>query len=258
MSNVLSARKVDSETHVVLARHLLRVCDLPQTSCRAALYPQLDRQPAYFHRNIAHNLFVLSDVLIASRTKSELSDWKEAPDLQTYYSIRLTHEKARINRWIEKTKSGEEDNRPAERIGDVLGYISHLYNDTFNNPVQAFVPNMPMPSGQWSLFAKRSPGYLRWHLYLKPGVIEDIRLSHFASSEWKNLDFKASALIYAMIRRLAALADHADDNELINAASDALQLSSSEVIHANVQVCEDFLLWHERDLMQRILQATAA
>src|SRR5438046_2788922 len=55
-------RRMDSLTHVYFAWRLAEVSGTDKASAYAALFPQIDRNPPYFHRLYAHNFALARDL----------------------------------------------------------------------------------------------------------------------------------------------------------------------------------------------------
>src|SRR5207249_8335217 len=55
-------RRMDSLTHVYFAWRLAEVSGTETASAYAALFPQIDRNPPYFHRLYAHNFALARDL----------------------------------------------------------------------------------------------------------------------------------------------------------------------------------------------------
>lgn len=240
---------MDSQTHTLLAARLLHLADSPLDTVGCALLPQIDRQPAYLHRLYAHALSKANGLISKYH---ELSLGKIV-DRDDYESERIRAEVPRFERHIRYaqertggvTKTGVWHQGPAR-----LAFVSHLYSDLFNNPVQAFAPWNWMPSGAWNLWAELGSLEFRPVLY-DANSIKHLHNEVFPAELWTGR-FSADQVTAAMIKRLA---DHS-----------ASRLSERLVEQATVAVLEDmpksadvseaveFLVQHE-DCLARSIKA---
>ncbi len=135
---------MDSLTHVYFAWRLAEVSGTDPGSAYAALFPQIDRNPPYFHRLYAHN-FALAREL--SRIGQEvMATGKIPPRFKDNYAWkRFLEERPRIVAYREKFAQAAGVSLPApgrDALSGAIAYLSHIYFDTYNNPVQAFLPEI--------------------------------------------------------------------------------------------------------------------
>lgn len=240
---------MDSLTHVVFARRLLEISQQPSSSCIGALFPQIDRQPAYHHRLVAHQVEAVPACIEAWACRDD-PDRVVSGHLNgekvSYFLSRLVAEWTRMTSWVAKTEpSGTPVDRAAPSIaGMKLAYVSHLYNDAYNNPVQPFAPRWVVPSGHWSLFESIDPFELRRRLYADSDPLDALRSAHFGEGSWSQT-IDADSLVFAMLLRLASLVPEgvsAPTREDVAEFAGCLDLVVDD---RDVAIAEDLLRWHE-------------
>jgi hypothetical protein len=205
---------MDSMTHIYFAANLLDVADEDRRAVACSLFPQIDRTPAYYHRLYAHSIAKAAPVIEASRAAywPEISSINETSYLQT----RLHEDRDRIRRYVAASPYCLEDAQVPSDLSMRLAFVSHLYNDQFNNPIQAFVPYSVYPSGAWELWESIDAAEFRWYLYERT-AIDDFRDETFSAPEWRTTN-SGEALIAAMITRLAKASTVSIGQDAIDAA----------------------------------------
>src|SRR5947208_535027 len=140
---------MDSLTHVYFAWRLAEVSGTDPGSAYAALFPQIDRNPPYFHRLYAHN-FALAREL--GRIGQEvMATGKIPPRFKDNYAWkRFLEERPRIVAYREKFAEAAGVSLPppgTDVLSGATGYLSHIYFDTYNQPVQASRPGVARADG---------------------------------------------------------------------------------------------------------------
>ncbi|HRK08733.1 MAG TPA: hypothetical protein PLZ57_13260 [Pseudobdellovibrionaceae bacterium] len=200
---------MDSKSHVEFALRILSPG--MEAAALTALFPQIDRRPATLHRNYAHHL-----AKVKALTRVGWGALSGVPDLAEgftfpssaeveYVTERFALENHRIRSYLDVGIPNVINERFIE--ASEMAYVSHLYLDTFNQPVQAFVPSRSIVSGQFELWDKI--GDFRYRLYVQ-GVVEELRAEWLKSSIWST-KFTAAEMTNAMIVRLAQLAGRQDE-----------------------------------------------
>jgi hypothetical protein len=205
---------MDSMTHIYFAANLLKVARLDQRAVACSLFPQIDRTPAYYHRLYAHSIAKAAPIVAASRDVYWSSN--ASPDETSYFQTRLYEDKDRIQRYVVASPYYVDDATVPSDLSMRLSFVSHLYNDQFNNPIQAFVPYSVYPSGAWNLWESIDAAEFRWYLYER-AAIDDFRSETFAGSEWNAVN-DGEALIAAMITRLAKASAVSIEQQAVDAA----------------------------------------
>ena len=193
---------MDSLTHVELSRRLVAAVGGPEGAAIAALFPQIDREPPTLHRLHAHNVQRAEPI---TRLGLALLSGGRPPDGADGYELqRFEAEAGRFQAYLRgplgapPPPEGPEAFEPA-----LLAFVSHLYLDTFNQPVQPFAPAAVYCAGQWRLWELL--GDFRKRLYTTP-LIESLRRQLFADGIWSSLQGRSvAALTEAMLLRLCAL-----------------------------------------------------
>ena len=194
-------RKVNLDllTHVVLTKKILSICQLDIKATIFGLLPALDDYPPHFHRVYDHTIFKVPTLVnvgmnILSNSQTHIKEGFE--------SIKLKKEKERFITLVKH----EQDLLPcsANTLSAVVAIIFHLYLDTFNNPVQAFLPKWVYCAGQWKFWQRINYLCFKEKLYFNENIIKDFRRRIVQTDIWK-VRVSPLDLIDAQISRLAEL-----------------------------------------------------
>lgn len=245
-----SQEPVDSLTHIYFAHKLLSAVGGAPAAAVCALFPQIDREPAYFHRMYGHPFFQIGKLVdIGTEVYSQGRIPPERED--DYAWARFLHERPRMLSFVEvyELERGMSlgDFEPEHRASALIAYVSHTYQDIFNNPMQAFLPRFVYPSGKWDLWATLGAVDFRAVLYA-PAVISEFRREFFEDPLWET-DLDAGALLTAMIERTAAASVVPVGREIIDAAYEALGMDSVPSENETTRASQ-FLIDHEQLLSQ--------
>lgn len=210
---------MDHVTHISMAYRLLEACDLDRTATVYSLLPAVDRIPDHYHRLYAHiiNNFpctIVSALQVFANTKVE-PFWKfenggyyePKIDEQCYLFKRVSEDKDYFSNVVKSQTSliGEFASLPpsSDIASASLALLSHIYFDTFNNPVQAFLPDSVCASGQWDFWENIGYMNFREKFYTKD-TIENFRKKLFEHDIWKT-KLDPYTLIKSMVIRMGDL-----------------------------------------------------
>ena len=177
---------MDSLTHVYFAWRLAEVSGTDKASAYAALFPQIDRNPPYFHRLYAHN-FALARELSKIGQEVMATGRIPAKFKENYAWKRFLQERPRILSYRRKFSDASGLPLPApgtDGLSGAIAYLSHIYFDTYNNPVQAFLPDVVHSCAQVGLWKAMNPVAFRLSLY-ESDNIEAFRKRLYFSSLWE-------------------------------------------------------------------------
>jgi hypothetical protein len=245
---------MDSMTHIHFAANLLNVAGLDHRAVACSLFPQVDRSPAYYHRLYAHSIAKAVPVVAAARNVYWAAEGDDSGAEAGYFGTRLREDGERIRRYVTASPFPVTDDRaPSDRAAR-LAFVSHLYNDQFNNPIQAFVPFSVYPSGAWSLWEDIDSAEFRWYLYDKK-AIDELREEVFAGGEWRS-KISAEALTAGMISRLALSCSTPLERDVVEAAMRSVGVADvrGTVEHKEA---EALLIEHEQRLGELIRKFSA-
>lgn len=200
---------MDHVTHILMAYKLLKTCGCDVGASIYSVLPALDREPAHFHRVYAH---VISNFprMLTTATKIFCDYWPMSypMDKKSYEFDRIT---ADHDYYLQLAKDASvllNDNsiltQKPELVGGGLSLLSHLYFDTYNNPVQAFLPDAVEPSGQWDFWRNVDYMLFRTRFYTDRGVAI-FRTGILKSSIWDSAKINPYNMVKAMIIRLGDL-----------------------------------------------------
>lgn len=219
---------MDSLTHVEFAQDLMRAAGARDWHAIACLFPQIDREPPTLHRLHAHALRKARWL-----TRMGMNVLAGAMDPAAsgcrYEWERFHTEKPRLLAYAERFGL-----TPTDEIDDLagqLGFVSHLYLDTFNQPVQAFTPFTAAGSGQYALWERL--GDFRKELYVGP-VIADLRAEFRRRSPVARHSAPPAAWLWAMARRLGDLSLTPIDARLVEEIGRACAWP-----HVDASACEE-------------------
>lgn len=236
---------------MVLAARLLDSSKLDVGAAIYSVIPVIDQKPAHFHRVYAHILENQPDFLdvtlelfkrpeVVKRDFAALGKFisEKTAQLQKEYDSVPVKEAAKRQR-IEKriyafTRIGEEtpgflkllddardvvgDKRvtkiSTDKLSAAVSLLSHTYFDTYNNPVQIFLPTCSLCSAQWDFWSKIDYMKFRGDFY-KPENIVPFRKEIAKSKVW-NVTLKPEALMKALIIRLGEMGEPAIPYEIVD------------------------------------------
>src|SRR3989449_3439095 len=129
-------RRMDSLTHVYFAWRLAEVSGTDKASAYAALFPQIDRNPPYFHRLYAHNFALARDL---SRIGQEvMATGKIPPKFKDNYAWkRFLEERPRILSYRQKFSAAAGRPPPppgADALSGSPAYPSPTHSPTPSTP----------------------------------------------------------------------------------------------------------------------------
>lgn len=236
---------MDSLTHIYFAHKLLIITGGDPTAAVCSLFPQIDREPAYYHRMYAHPFSQISKLAEIGRYVYKFGEIQEGYD-NSYAWKRFLSDRARMRSFAQDFEEENQlhwSNFDPDRMSILIAYVSHTYQDIFNNPMQAFLPQWTYPSGQWELWSSLGSMDFRTILY-SPKNIAAFREEFFRDRLWAvNLD--GASLIKAMINR-TALASALPIPPFLTDTTFAVLEINSPVSESTVKMAEEFLIEHEQ------------
>jgi hypothetical protein len=128
----------------------------------------------------------------------------------------------------------------------VLSYVSHVYQDVFNNPMQAFLPRSVYPCGKWEFWAELDFVNFRTTLYADENI-RAFRSEMYSAALWQR-KLRLPPLLRAMLSRTAATSIVSIPQSLVNEAYEALGVRG-DVSSSELSECEEFLVAHENLMM---------
>lgn len=242
---------MDWGTHMVLAAKLLESSRLDVGAAVYSVIPVIDQKPAHFHRVYAHILENQPDFLdvtlelfgrpeIAKRdfktlekfisNKVELleKDFNQAPandaikrrniEKKIYAFRRIGEETPGFINLLDEARDIVGDERVSkistDKLSAAVSLLSHTFFDTYNNPVQIFLPTCSLCSAQWDFWSKIDYMKFRGDFY-KPENIIPFRKEIAKSAVWR-VTLKPEALMKAMIIRLGEMGQPAIAYEVVD------------------------------------------
>lgn len=230
---------MDWGTHIILAAKLLKVCGCDEGATIYSNLPAIDSKPPHFHRLYAHileNQPIILDTAIGIFTGKNMD-----MDKNSYVYQRIKEEENTFRDLLNTTKDiiGIDNITKIsdDKLSAALSLISHIYFDTFNNPVQAFLPNSSLCSGQWEFWDNIDYLRFRGEFYSEPIIIsfrkkiannpvwtEKPNLKNFPEDIRERLikenvfdkPFNPKAMIKAMIIRIGEMAKPAINYEMVD------------------------------------------
>jgi len=226
---------MDWGTHVVLASKILGACGLEKGAAIYSNLPAIDSSPPEYHRVYAHILENQPDILdaaleifgskaIAERdfqkiaeivkpkvaqfeekrkkavTPAEKNLWKG----KIYTYSRILEEAPFFIELADKAKSllnvEEIGNISQHKLSAGVSLITHIFFDTFNNPVQAFLPYSSLASAQWDFWDQIDYLRFRQEFYEEKSI--KVFCREIADCNIWGTKLKPEALIKAMIIRV--------------------------------------------------------
>jgi len=226
---------MDWGTHVVLAAKILGICGLNKGGAIYSNLPAIDSKPPEYHRVYAHilenqpeildaSLEVFSTKAMAERdfdklnqdfaariaefqgkmdeatTSDDRNHWRR----RVYAYQRILEEAPAFSRLLDDagTLLGDDDVTQVtqDKLSAGVSLITHIFFDTFNNPVQAFIPYSSLVSAQWDFWDQIDYLKFRQEFYNSENI-NAFRKTLSNDDIW-NIKLKPAALIKAMIIRI--------------------------------------------------------
>lgn len=242
---------MDSLTHVEFAQDLLRSAGAKDWHAIACLFPQIDREPPTLHRLHAHALRKARWLTrMGMNALAGTSD--QAASICPYEWERFQLEKPRLLTYADRF--GLSRTEDIDNIAGQVAFVSHLYLDTFNQPVQAFTPFTAAGSGQYALWERL--GDFRKELYLSSAITE-LRAELRRRSPVAQHSASPALWLWAMARRLRDLSLTPIDPRLVEEVGRACawpQVDASaceEAVHVLIDTEELLTELHEKYLVSR-------
>lgn len=242
---------MDWGTHMVLAAKLLESSKLDLGAAIYSVIPVIDQKPAHFHRVYAHILenqpdfldvtlelfkrpevtrrdFKTLEQFISGRANQLEKEFNETPatdvakrrkiEKRIYAFKRIGEETPEFLKLLDDARDVVGDARvtkiSTDKLSAAVSLLSHTFFDTFNNPVQLFLPNCSYCSAQWEFWSKIDYMKFRGDFY-KPENIVPFRREIAKSTVW-NTALKPEALMKAMIIRLGEMGEPAIPYEIVD------------------------------------------
>lgn len=196
---------MDHLTHIVMSYKLLQSCGCDEGAAIHSLLPVLDREPAHFHRVYGHIISNFPRILTTAI--HVFADNSVSVDKGSYEYKRISKDKEYFLSLVKKASAIIKDdsilNPSSEKLDGGISLLSHIYFDTYNNPVQAFLPDSVYSSGQWDFW--RNVGYLTFRTkFYRDDVISAFWKGLSNDKVW-NVKVDPYTLVKAMIIRLGDL-----------------------------------------------------
>lgn len=145
---------MDWGTHFILAAGILESCDCNKGATIYSVLPVIDRKPAHFHRVYAHILANQPKILDAAI--EIFTGVKTGVDKDSYEYKRIKEDEEMLKGYLNESKKIIIDDAitkvTSDKVSAAVSLISHAYFDTFNNPVQMFLPESSLCSAQWDFW----------------------------------------------------------------------------------------------------------
>ncbi len=235
----------------MLSVKVLECCGLDKGAAIYSVIPVIDKEPAHFHRVYAHilenqpdfldvaiEIFSSDEVkerdfdslnkLIAEKIKTLMAGIGNIPS-EDYVGKRLLEKKVyaykRITEEIPVFMKHAEDasdlvndesvkNISCDKLSAAVSLLSHTYFDTWNNPIQLFLPECSYCSAQWEFWNNIDYMKFRGDFY-KPENIINFRKEIIKSRVW-DIKLKPEALIKAFIIRLGEMGQPSIPYEVVD------------------------------------------
>lgn len=200
---------MDWGTHVVLAAKLLEGCGCDKGAAIYSVIPVIDREPAHYHRVYAHILENQPGILDVAMTiltgeaaqerdyqrikreaaektsclREELAvaaadsddDCVRELENRVYSYERISTDAQEFITLAEQAVQIVGDpavaNISDDKLSAGLSLISHTYFDTYNNPVQVFLPDSAACSAQWNFWEQIDYMKFRGNFYKSENIM---------------------------------------------------------------------------------------
>jgi hypothetical protein len=196
---------LDHLTHIVMSYKLLQSCGCDERAVIYSLLPALDREPAHFHRVYGHIISNFPKILTTAI--HVFADNNVSVNENSYEYERISKDREYYLSLVKTASAIIKDdsilNPSSRKLDGGLSLLSHIYFDTYNNPVQAFLPDAVHSSGQWDFWS--NVGYLTFRTkFYRDNIISVFREELFNDKLW-DVKVDPYTLVKAMIIRLGDL-----------------------------------------------------
>jgi hypothetical protein len=176
------------------------------------------------------------------------------PEHPSYAESRFLEERPRMQQFAgtyeEITGSHIQPFGP-DATSATLAWVSHTYQDIFNNPMQAFLPDSVYPCGKWALWGDLDdPINFRRVLY-EDSAITEFRADFFERDFWI-VELSGFALIKAMVESTAASSTTEILPSAISDACLSLELHADATAE-ELRDARDFVSEHEA-VLERLIR----
>ncbi|MFH0772020.1 MAG: hypothetical protein V1933_05320 [Candidatus Omnitrophota bacterium] len=143
---------------------------------------------------------------------------KRAIEKKIYAFTRIGEETPGFLKLLDEARDLVGDERvtkiSTDKVSAAVSLLSHTFFDTYNNPVQIFLPTCSYCSAQWDFWSKIDYMKFRGDFY-KPENIVPFRKEIAKSAIW-NVSLKPAALMKAIIIRLGEMGQPAIPYEVVD------------------------------------------
>ena len=146
---------VDNQTHLAFAYKLLDLCQCDADASIYSLLPSIDYNTTYLKGIYAHCLQNLPNIVDCGiEIFTQINKKKNSRNSFEYLMIKKEKDNF-INQFSvfnDLFIKNRQSKISSDLKGAVLSYLSHIYLDCFNRPVQFFIPDSTLCSGQWEMW----------------------------------------------------------------------------------------------------------
>ena len=140
---------MDDLTKGILSANLLKSCNCDMAYSVYSFVPNISKEIELYTHNL-HNIPQILDPAI------DLFAGKKSSHKNSIYYSNLKKSREELIRLLnnvcEFVGYREQKNIGQNKIPAALSYISHIYFDTFTDPIQFFLPNSSVCSGKWEFW----------------------------------------------------------------------------------------------------------
>lgn len=143
---------IDIDLKIAFAGNILNVCGADKNSSIYSLLPLIDKEPFYFKGVYAYSLAnvpKMIDCAIEIFTNQRMDVAKSS-----YEYNQILKEKDNLISYFSKSMENSCDviKINNNKVLAALALLSHIYLESFTRPVQFFLPNSSICSGEWKLW----------------------------------------------------------------------------------------------------------
>lgn len=267
---------MDSKTHIKFASHMLNLLGIEPSLAVMSLLPTLDRIPLYQHRLMLHS-FSAIPVLIGemrdgngapprnrvnscSHTKNSGSHRQNGELYQQYVRTKLLEGlyESQWNVALAEYVAQAKVITTEQSMAITLAYGTHLFLDTWNNPIQCFVPWDASCTFQWSLLPSEKYFSGRLTLYSKP-ALRHFRDRLVQKHSWPSDCPGKAALILGLLDYIASMSRPKPSENVIASCTEELEAANGSLIKkcSSQERDRGYVFWSSvADMVTRCLRIT--
>lgn len=162
---------MDSYSHIFFAAQLFEKINVEKEIAIFSLLPALDREPPHQHRLMVHTLFSLPSIIKELQVPPNSSMAESEYEQYIRGRLPLGIGEMKFDRLLKEQAQNINFNDPQSLLKIIFAFTTHLFLDTWNNPIQCFTPWSYSCAFQWNMLNEKNFFNFRLNFYKKESLI---------------------------------------------------------------------------------------